>query len=231
MDTVTAITIVIADDHELAREGVRKLLATAPDIQIVGMAADGTTAQQLVQQLRPQVLLLDLVMPGPSPAEIALWANTHYPETAVLVLTAHDRDYYLAQMLEAGVAGYLDKEVRGQQLIAAIRAAAEGQRVFTREQRQRAQTWRESVQARWASLTEREREVLRLICQGQSNQQMAQTLSISAHTVETHVGNLLSKLKVASRVEAVVWAVQSGILETCGDSGGNPPDKNGGFPG
>ncbi len=212
MDTVMVITVVLADDHELAREGVRKLLADAPDIQILGLAVDGETAQQLVAQLRPQVLLLDLVMPGPSPADIALWVNIHHPETAVLVLTGHDRDYYLAQMLEAGAAGYLDKEVRGQQLIAAIRAAAEGQRVFTREQQQRVQAWQATVQARWESLTEREQEVLTLICQGQSNQQIAQSLRIRAKTVGNHVSSILDKLGVASRTEAALWAVREGFV-------------------
>ncbi|HQE93856.1 MAG TPA: response regulator transcription factor [Anaerolineae bacterium] len=109
-----SITVLIADDHEVAREGVRKMLADAPDIESVGVAEDGTAAQQLAARLQPHILLLDLVMPGPRPAEIVLWAHTHCPETAVLGLTAHDRDYYLAQMLDAGAAGYLDKGARAQ---------------------------------------------------------------------------------------------------------------------
>jgi len=211
-DKETCVTVVIADDYELAREGVREMLVTAPDIQIVGMAADGVTAQQLVMQLHPQVLLLDMVMPGPSPVEIALWANAHHPETAVLVLTAHDRNYYLAQMMEAGAAGYLDKEVRGQQLIAAIRAAAAGQRLFTQAQHQRAQAWQTTVRARWESLTEREQKVLELICQGQSNKQIAQSLGIRIKTVGNHVSSILDKLNVASRTEAALWAVREGFI-------------------
>ena len=142
----TCITVVIADDHEVAREGVRKMLVTAPDIEIIGVAEDGVAAQQLVAQLHPRVLILDLVMPGPSPAETALWVQTHHPATAVLVLTAHDRDYYLAQMLDAGAVGFLDKGARAQQLIDAIRAAAAGQMLFTREQQRRARAWRTEVQ-------------------------------------------------------------------------------------
>jgi DNA-binding NarL/FixJ family response regulator len=129
------ITVVLADDHELAREGVRKLLADAPDIQILGLAVDGETAQQLVAQLRPQVLLLDLVMPGPSPADIALWVNIHHPETAVLVLTGHDRDYYLAQMLRRS-AGTWTKGA-GPAVDRGDSRGSGGERVFTREQQQR----------------------------------------------------------------------------------------------
>lgn len=221
------ITVIIADDEAVAREGVLKMLATAPDIEVIGVAEDGEAAQELVAQVHPQVLVLDLVMPGPRPAEIALWANECYPEIAVLVLTAHDRDYYVAQMLDAGAAGYLDKGTRAQQLVEAIRVAAAGQTLFTQEQQQRARAWRREVLALWETLTLREQEVLGLICQGQSNQEIAQTLVISVHTVETHVGNLLGKLGVASRAEAVVWATKSEILEACGESGGNPPDESG----
>ncbi len=102
------ITVVIADDQEVAREGIYQILATAPDIVIVGVK-DGASAQALVAQLHPHVLLLDLVMPGPSPAEIAPWTHEYHPEIAVLVLTEHDRDYYLSRMIDAGVAGHMDK--------------------------------------------------------------------------------------------------------------------------
>lgn len=210
----TCITVVIADDHEVAREGVRKMLVTAPDIEIIGVAEDGVAAQQLVAQLHPRVLILDLVMPGPSPAETALWVQTHHPETAVLVLTAHDRDYYLAQMLDAGAVGFLDKGARAQQLIDAIRAAAAGQKLFTQEQQRRARAWRTEVQALWESLTPREREVLGLICQGQSNRKIAAQLQIVEKTVEKHVSEVLGKLGAASRAEAALWMVNSG-LEMC----------------
>ncbi len=216
------ITVVIADDQEVAREGIRQMLASAPDIEIIGVAKDGGTVQALVAQLLPQVLLLDLGGSGLSSAEIALWAHEHHPEIAMLVLTEQNHDHHLVQMVDAGVAGYLDKGVRAPQLIAAIRAVASGQVLLTREQLQRARRWRSEVLALWGRLTPREQEVLALMCQGQSNQEIAQTLVISEHTVETHVGNLLGKLGVASRTAAVVWALKSGILETCGDSGGFP---------
>jgi len=227
----TPITVVIADDHEVTRMGLRDLLRAAPDLELVGEAADGDAAQRLIAQLQPRVAVLDLVMPGASPAAIMLWAAQYHPETAVLVLTAHDRDYYLSRMLNAGAVGYLDKNARGEALLDAIRRAAGGQILFTQEQRRRVQDWRENVQAVWEGLTPREREVLTWLCRGQSNAQIALTLNISAHTVETHMGNLLRKLGVESRSAAILWVMQNGTMEDSSISGGNPPEKNSGFPG
>src|SRR3990170_5763846 len=104
------ITLLLADDHPMVRAGIRALLMKAPDIQIVGEAQDGNETLRLVAKLRPKILLLDLKMPGPSPSEIEKWVRENYPETITLVLTAHDRDAYLSSMVEAGAAGYLDKQ-------------------------------------------------------------------------------------------------------------------------
>src|SRR5215211_5398811 len=114
------ITVLLADDHPVAREGVRRILANAADISIVGEAQNGKEVKELVAKLHPTILLLDLIMPETSPFEIEKWVRENYPETGTLVLTAHDRDYYLAGMINAGVAGYLDKSERAENLIAAI---------------------------------------------------------------------------------------------------------------
>ena len=162
----TPIAVVIADDHEVMRMGLRNLLQAAPDIEVVGEATDGDAARQLIAQLRPHVAVLDLVMPGVAPAEITLWAAQSHPKTAVLALTAHDHDYNLSQMLDAGAVGYLDKNTRGAALLDAIRRAASGESLFTQAQRRRAQHWRENVQTVWETLTPREREVLCLLAEG-----------------------------------------------------------------
>ncbi|HQH39082.1 MAG TPA: response regulator transcription factor [Anaerolineae bacterium] len=222
--TVAPITVIIADDHEVTRLGLRTLLQAAPDIELVGEATDGNEAQQLISQLQPHVAVLDLVMPGTSPAEIVLWAYDHYPETAVLILTAHDRDYCLAQMLEVGAVGYLDKNERGEALLDAIRRAACGQVLFTQEQCRRARDWRENVQAVWEALTAREREVLELLCRGHSNQEIAEHLHIVEKTVEKHVGAILDQLGVASRTEAILWVLNAGLDKACGMVG-ETPDK------
>lgn len=207
------ITVIVADDHEVVREGVQQMLASAHDIMVVGVAEDGVIAQKMVSALHPHVLILDLVMPGPSAAEIALWVQRYHPETAVLVLTAHDRDYYLAQMLDAGAAGYLDKGARAQQLIRAIRAAAAGQMLFTLDQQRRARAWQVDVQALWVSLTPREQEVLRLLAKGLGNRDIAMQLKIAEKTVEKHTSEVLGKLRVASRTEAALWMANSGLEE------------------
>lgn len=199
------IRVVIADDHLSAREGIRTLLQTVPDIVIVGEAQDGTEAQQKVAELRPAILLLDLVMPGLRPMEIERWVREHVPETTVLILTAHDRDHFLAQAVGAGIGGYLTKDIAQADLVAAIRRAARGEVLLTGEQLARARRWSREVGARWESLTEREQEVLRILARGKSNTEIAEALSITVRTVEMHLTNVMGKLAVRSRVEAVVW--------------------------
>ena len=200
------IRVVFADDHPLTRAGIRAALEQASDIAIVGEAADGLEAQRMVADLHPDVLLLDLVMPGLPPAEIERWVRNHCSQTTVLILTAHDRDCFLAQAVEAGVAGYLVKTERVQRIVEAIRCAARGEALITGGQLARAMRWQQEVGARWESLTEREREVLCLMVQGLDNQAIAQALHITPKTVECHVTRILDKLDVRSRQEAIVWA-------------------------
>ncbi len=225
--TDDVIRVLLADDHQTTRIGIRAILEKAPDFQVVGEAADGIEAQKLTEALHPDILLLDLRMPGPGPAEVARWVRTHCPETTTLVLTAHDRDDYLAAMIEADAGGFLTKEEADENLIGAIRRAARGEILFNREQQTRARHWREEVGERWASLTGREREVVMLIADGRDNKQIAEALTISRHTVETHIGNILGKLAVASRTEAAVWIWHHNLAEEMDLSGGNQPEENG----
>ncbi len=199
------ITLILADDHPVAREGVRSILVNAPDIQIVGEAENGDGIKDLIPKLRPHILLLDLKMPGTSPFEIEKWVRENYPETITLVLTAHDRDIYLAGMMDTGIAGYLSKTERGENLIAAIRRAASGESLFTHEQFTRVKKWRHEAQEKWEKLTEREREVLLLMEQGLSNKAIAKQLDITSKTVAYHISAIFGRLDVESRHEAVVW--------------------------
>jgi DNA-binding NarL/FixJ family response regulator len=202
------ITVFIADDHEMTRKGIRNFLDQAPDIQVVGEAEDGEEVKRLVARLQPRILLLDLVMPNLSPAELEKWIRTNYPEIITLVLTAHDRDAYLSGMLEAGVAGYLDKKLRAGQLISAIRRAAHGEFLFDKQQLERARRWREDVSRKWESLSEREREVLQMLTEGVENKAISTSLGITVNTVEKHLENIYRKLGVKSRTEAVHWWVE-----------------------
>jgi len=199
------ITLLLADDHSIAREGVRSILKKAPDIQIIGEAENGIEIMGLIPKLHPDILLLDLKMPNTSPFEIEKWVRENYPETVTLVLTAHDCDYYLAGMMDAGIAGYLSKTERGENLIAAIRRAANNEVFFTASQIDRAKKWRQETGNKWEKLTKREREVLVFMEQGMSNKGIAIKLDVTIKTVAYHVSAIFDRLDVESRHEAVAW--------------------------
>jgi NarL family two-component system response regulator LiaR len=219
------IRVLIADDHAATRVGIRTILEKAPDIKVVGESKNGAEAKQMVAELGPDVLLLDLVMPGMRPCEIEKWVRINYPETITLILTGHDRDYYLEKAIEAGAAGFLTKEEAPHRLVEAIRRAAKGQILITGGQLARVYSWREKVGQRWESLTRRERQVMALMVKGESTLQIAQALIIEKHTVETHIGNILGKLGVASRAEAVAWAWQHRLVEELADEVGSSGDS------
>lgn len=200
-----SISVLIADDYPVICAGIRAILDKAPDIQVVGEAQDGIEVQELVAKLHPRILLLDLQMSGPRPLEIERWVHTHCPETIILVLTAHDCDAYLAEMIATSIAGFIIKSASAERLVDAIRRAARGEILFNGEQLARACRWQERVERKWESLTKREQEVLRLLAQGLDNETIAQVLYIATRTVEFHITNILSKLEVSSRLEAVTW--------------------------
>jgi DNA-binding NarL/FixJ family response regulator len=203
------ITIVVADDHTVARAGIRNLLSFDPDLVIIGEAENGFEAQQLVEKLHPNILLLDLKMPGPRPADIERYVRMNHPETITLVLTAHDRDVYLADMIDAGVSGYFSKSVRGDQLIMAIHRAVEGEKLFTEEQIERVNRWNKGKGDKREKLTEREREVLSLMSRGLNNGAISKELGITYRTTTFHITNLLKKLGVNSRQNAILWASEN----------------------
>lgn len=206
MQNEKIITVLLADDHPLARAGIRKLLIEANDLEIIGEAEDGFQVQELVAQLRPKVLLLDLKMPGPRPAELEKWVRENHPETVTLVLTSHDRDAYLSAMIEAGASGYMDKNIRSEQLISAIRRAVSGEILFDKAQRKRANQWQEDVGKKIELLTHQEHAILILLAQGMDNQTMAARLSIAEKTIAFHLKNIFTKLQVESRLQAALWA-------------------------
>lgn len=203
--TEKKISVLIVDDHPPLRAGVRIMLEKTLDIYVVGEAGSGEEAEKLLSELHPNIILLDLKMPNFSPSAFEKWARENYPETITLVLTAHDHDAYLANMIEAGAAGYLYKEARAEQLIEAIRRAASGESLFDEEQKRRARKWHEDVEKKWNSLSEREQQVLRLLAEGLNNKDIASRLGITIKTLDKHLEKIYQKLAVASRAEAVVW--------------------------
>ena len=209
------IRLVLADDDSIMREGVRAILSEAADIQIVGEAQNGSTAQQLAVQLRPRILLLDWQMPGLCPPEVVRCVRMHCPATVILVLTGYDRDAYLAEMIDVGAAGFLIKnETMASRLIGAIHRAARGKILFDAEQLGRARRWRETIGAKWGRLTDRERAVLTLIVRGQTDKEIGKALNIKSKTVGNHISNILDKLEVTSRTEAAIWVMKEGFHQT-----------------
>jgi len=210
---INKLQVLIADDHQLTRDGIRQLLEQQADIEVVAEASDGEQAQRLTLELKPDILLLDLVMPGPQPDEISRWVRQHCPQTDTLILTGHARDAFLCRMIEAEAIGFLDKNEDSDNLVQSIRRATLGQVLFSSDQIQRAQRWRARVGERWAQLSDREKEVLEWMVQGLENHAIANVLAISLSTVRSHNRSIFKKLGVKNRCEAIAFVLNNHLLE------------------
>ena len=206
----TVIRVVLAEDHALVREGTAEILERAGGIRVVGQAADGIEAVQLVERLRPDVLLLDLGLPGLDGLEVARRTRASSPATAVVALTARDELPYVLAMLEAGAVGYLSKASRGKEVVQAVRAAAAGETVFSPAIASSVKQRALSGGGRGSSLTPRELDVLRVAARGLGNKQIGVELGLSERTVQTHLTRIFGKLGVSSRTEAVLLALREG---------------------
>jgi DNA-binding NarL/FixJ family response regulator len=204
------IRVVLADDHALVREGTAELLERAGGMRVVGQAADGVEAVELVQALRPDVLLLDLALPRLDGLEVARRTRATSPSTVVVALTAHDEQAYVLAMLEAGATGYLSKASRGQEVVQAVRAAAAGETVFSPTIASSVTQRALGSRGRLDSLTRRELDVLRAAARGLGNKQIGAELGMSARTVQTHLTSVFGKLGVSSRTEAILLALREG---------------------
>ena len=216
-----AITVLIADDQAMVRQGFGALLAAQPDISVVGDAPDGKVAVAEVKRLRPDVVLMDVRMPemnGLDAAREILSANLQ-PPVRVLMLTTFDIDDYVYEALSIGASGFMLKDAPAEELVRAVRVVADGQallaptvtRRLIADVTKRRATTRVKPTA-LGSLTPREREVLELIAKGLSNTEIATTLFVAEQTVKTHVGKVLAKLDLRDRAQAVVLAYESGLV-------------------
>jgi NarL family two-component system response regulator LiaR len=210
--------ILLAEDHKVVREGTRRLLESQPDFEVVGEASDGIEAVELAKKLKPEIIIMDVSMPRLNGIEATRQIKAIYPNIAILPLTGYDDDEYVFALLEAGAAGYLLKDSSGEELIEAIRQVMTGEPVLHPKimkkvlNRLRSPVDGQAVQTAGEVLSDRETEVLRLAAQGMSNMEIADSLTLSVRTVQTHLRSIFNKLGVGSRSEAIVFGLKKGWL-------------------
>lgn len=207
MNSQGPIRIMVVDDHFVVRVGLVTMINTQPDMTVVAEAANGPQAIELFQEYQPDIVLVDLRMPGMSGVEVITTIRQEWPEARCVVLTMYDGDEQIYQALQAGARAYLLKSVTREDFLDAIRSVYAGQHHVPAEVAQRL-----VVHMPRSELTVREREVLELIVKGKGNKDVAEHLSISEHTVKNHINNILNKLGVSDRTQAVTVALQRGIV-------------------
>lgn len=212
------IRVLVADDHEVVREGTLRMLEREVDIEIVGEAADGREAVRLVQEIEPDIVVLDVRMPDVNGIEATKQIKRVHPRVRVLIFTAHDDDRYVFPLLDAGADGYVLKTTGQRDLIKAIRDVYQGQTALHPEIARRVVerlTHKDKYMGEGMveALTEREMEVLKAVARGWSNKDVSEVLNISPHTVQVHLSNVFGKLGVKTRTEAVLYAIRQGWVE------------------
>src|SRR5512133_2505192 len=210
----TKIRVLLTDDHHIVRAGVRQLIESANDLQVIAEAGDGEEAQALIQQHKPDVAVLDIQMPKASGIEVTRWVRSHLPEVGVLILTAYDDDPYVMAVLQAGANGYVLKTGRADELIQAVRDVYEGKSALDPNitRKLMSNIFKGKEKRIIEPLTDRELDVLRLAAKGFTNKAIGVQLNISDRTVQEHLAHIFAKLQDNSRTEAVMRAVSLGLI-------------------
>ncbi len=210
----TKIRILLADDHHIVRAGVRQLLESASDLQVIAEAGDGEEAQALIQKHKPDVAVLDVQMPKATGIEVTRWVRANMPEVGVLILTAYDDDPYVMAVLQAGANGYVLKTAQTDDLIQAVRDVNEGKSALDPSitRKLMSNLFKGSEKKIVEPLTDRELDVLRLAAKGFTNKAIGVQLSISDRTVQGHLAHIFAKLQANSRTEAVMRGVSLGLI-------------------
>lgn len=216
---IAAIRLLLVDDHEVVRTGLRMLLESQADMQIVGEASTGREALTLAEELAPQVIVMDITLPDLSGIEVTRQLRKKFADMAIVALTIHEDEQYFFEMLKAGATGYLPKRAAPEDLISAIQAASQGE-VYLYPSLAKAlvsdfldRAMGEPEHSTMDELTEREQEVLGYLAEGLTNDQIAERLVISKHTVARHRENLMRKLNLHNRSELVKYAIRKGLIE------------------
>jgi two-component system, NarL family, response regulator NreC len=213
------IRCILVDDHTLFREGLRRVLEAETDIQIVGEASNASEAVARVRELHPDVVLIDIGMPGMSSFEAARIINRESPGTRLIFLTMYEDEEYLLQCLDAGASGYILKDAPGPKLITAVREVSQGRKYLSPQvlgklvDDLRARSQGPQIVARSSTLTPREREVVKLIAEGNSVKEIAAMLGLSVKTIEAHKFNLMRKLNIHNKAQLVTYAIQKKIVK------------------
>jgi two-component system, NarL family, response regulator NreC len=214
------IKILLADDHEVVRKGLKALLRAEPDFDILGEAGDGIDTMELVSKLQPDILVLDLMMPGMNGLEVTRRLSKKNPEVGIIILSMHSNEAYVLEALRSGAKAYILKESPPEELILGIREVVAGHQYLSSPLSEKSidsytQKAEISNNEPFSTLTAREREILLLIAQGRSNSEIADELSISARTVETHRTNLMHKLGLHNHAQLMQFAIRKGIMTSC----------------
>jgi DNA-binding NarL/FixJ family response regulator len=211
------IRVLVADDHALLREGIRALLKQSDEVEVVGEASDGQQAVEECRRLEPDVVLMDVAMPGLGGLEATLLILKEQPAVKVLVLTQYDDREYVARFLKAGAAGYVLKKAAGSELVSAIRAASRGGLVLdpsiARELVESGRPMTDAAGDPYERLTDREKQVLKLVAEGHSSKDVAQLLGISVKTAMSHRERVMEKLDLHNRSDLVRFAVRRGVIQ------------------
>src|SRR5690625_2191441 len=226
MESTEIIKIALIDDHKLFREGVKRILSFEPSFQVVADADDGIDANEIVRKYRPDIVLMDINMPEMNGIEATKELLSNYPDVKVIILSIHDDENYVSHALQTGAQGYLLKEVDTESLMEAIKVVADGgSYLHPKVTHNLVQEYRRLVEQKGNVagaiehrkplhlLTNRECQVLQLLSEGQSNRTISETLVISEKTVKNHVSNILQKMNVNDRTQAVVMAIRNGWVE------------------
>jgi len=218
--TLNPITVLLAEDHQIVREGFRSLLQHEPDIQVVGEAQTGRQAVQLTRKIRPAIVVMDIAMPLLNGLEATRQIRRAFPETKVLILSAHSDEAYMTQVADLGASGFLLKHASSQDLATAIREIQKGNTYFRQERSHNPQARSRPGAARQGAakrsgnaLSSRETEVLQLIAEGKPNKQVAAELGVSFKTVDKHRQHLMSKLNIHDVSGLTRYAIKAGIIE------------------
>lgn len=215
---MTTIRVLLADDHRILREGIRALIEDQGDIEVVGEAEDGQATVKLVAQLQPDVVVMDIAMPLLNGLEATRQIKRDHSHVKVLILTMHENEEYIRQVLAAGALGYVLKDAAARDLLGAIRTVNQGEAVLspaiTRLVIEDYLRWGDiRPEDTTSGLTAREREVLQLIAEGYTNKEMAEILSLSVKTIQSHRSNLMNKLDLHDRGELIKYAIQKKIID------------------